>query len=118
MNTESFKTRSPGRTVREKSIENYLSRKVRQAGGLCWKFASPGRSGVPDRLVLFKGFAVFVELKRPGQKPRELQQIRMNELRDVGAWVEVISNKDEADTFLAKLNALNGSKVNNAVHTA
>lgn len=118
MNTESFKTRSRGRTVREKSIENYLSRKVRQAGGLCWKLSSPGRSGVPDRLVLFKSYVIFVELKRPGQKPRELQQIRMNELRDAGAWVEVISTKDEADTFLAKLNALKKSKVNDALQTA
>ncbi len=118
MNTESFKTRSPGRTVRERSIENYLSRKVRELGGLCWKFVSPGRSGVPDRVVIFKGYAIFVELKRPKQKPRELQQIRMGELREAGAWVEVVSSKSEADTFLAKLNALRKGKTYDAICAA
>lgn len=111
MNTEGFKAGRSTRPVREKSIENYLARKVREAGGLCWKLESPGRSGVPDRLVVFNGFTIYVELKRPGQKPRELQLARIRELREAGAWVEVVSNKDEAETFLAKLYGLKGSKV-------
>ena len=35
--------------MRESSIESYLVRKVKEHGGLCYKFVSPGNPGVPDR---------------------------------------------------------------------
>ena len=53
-------------TVLEKEIESKLVKMVKQSGGLCLKFVSPGWAGVPDRIVLLPGGrAVFVELKRP-----------------------------------------------------
>jgi hypothetical protein len=38
------------RYVREKVIENYLCEEAKKIGGLCYKFTSPGRRGVPDRI--------------------------------------------------------------------
>ena len=53
--------------MREAEIEARLVRGVKEAGGLCYKFVSPGNPGVPDRLILLPGGRIlFVELKTPG----------------------------------------------------
>lgn len=58
--------------MRESSIESYLVRKVKEHGGLCYKFVSPGNPGVPDRIIITPtGKTVYVELKpRLGGWPR------------------------------------------------
>ena len=38
--------------MRESTIEKHLVKRVKERGGLCWKFTSPNLSGVPDRVVL------------------------------------------------------------------
>ena len=37
--------------MREKIIEEKLTKAVKQNGGVCWKFTSPGTAGVPARIV-------------------------------------------------------------------
>jgi len=52
--------------MREESIETYLRRRVKAAGGLCIKLSPFGQVGIPDRLVLLPGgVVVFVECKKP-----------------------------------------------------
>ena len=49
--------------MKESYIESYLVRKVKEHGGLCYKFVSPGNPGVPDRLIITPtGKTIFVEL--------------------------------------------------------
>jgi len=58
----------------EKDIEKAFVKRIKQLGGLCEKFSSPNRRGVPDRIIsLPGGKIVFCELKRPGKKPTPLQ---------------------------------------------
>lgn len=67
----------------ERTVEAYLVKKVKDAGGFCIKLV--GIAGIPDRLVLLpKGRIVFVELKDKGKKPRPLQQHRLDKLRGLG----------------------------------
>ena len=88
----------------ERDIEQALIKSVRKAGGLCLKFVSPGWSGVPDRLCLWPGGKVnFVELKRPGAKPRPLQIRRAEQLRRLGFQVEVIDRKEQIPEFVEKV---------------
>ena len=47
----------------EGTIENYLIKKATENNCLCYKFVSPGKRGVPDRIVIGKGKTIFVELK-------------------------------------------------------
>jgi hypothetical protein len=63
----------------------------------CHKFEVPGRAGYPDRLVLcWPGQSIFIEFKRPGEKPRDLQ-LRIHELlREMGFTVLVHDNELEA----------------------
>ena len=50
--------------MREKIIEEKLTKAVKQNGGVCWKFTSPGTAGVPDRIVLMPGGRIaFVDRK-------------------------------------------------------
>lgn len=85
----------------EKTIELYLTTKVRIAKGRAYKFVSPGNAGVPDRLVLLPGGrVVFVELKAPGKKPTELQQAQINKIRALGFKVVVIDSKEGVDEFI------------------
>lgn len=87
----------------EAKIEKLLVRKIKEAGGVSWKFASPGTAGVPDRLVLLKCKVCFVELKAPGQKPRALQRERAREIRKEGAHVYCISTKEQVLRFVREM---------------
>lgn len=48
----------------EKKVEKFLKFTIEQAGGMCYKFQSPGRRFVTDRIcVLNGGVTVWVECK-------------------------------------------------------
>jgi hypothetical protein len=86
---------------RERGIENHLKQSVTRVGGLYLKFTSPGNNGVPDRVVIFPGGTVyFVELKRPGGKPRKIQQACMRRMRHTRAHVVMINSRKQADHFI------------------
>lgn len=81
--------------IRESTVENNLVKKVKAAGGTAYKFTSPGRKAVPDRLVLLPGGrVVFVECKAPGELPRDDQVREHNRLRALGFKVVVLDSKD------------------------
>ncbi len=88
---------------REKSIESYFTDKIKAIGGMCYKFVSPGNSGVPDRVVLYKGCVAFIELKRPGKKPRKLQSLVMRDIIKQGVPAFAINSKEQVDSFIAWL---------------
>lgn len=82
--------------MREKSIEAKLVDAVKAAGGVCWKFTSPGTSGVPDRIVLLpSGRIAFVEVKASGEKLRPLQRLRIRTLRRLGFKAFVLDTPEQ-----------------------
>ena len=84
----------------EKTIENGLIRIARAAGGLAVKFVSPGTAGMPDRLVLLPGGRIiFVELKEPGKKLRQLQQYRKKQLEALGFKSLIIDSKEKLEAL-------------------
>lgn len=77
----------------EKSIEAAVCLYARSKGVLAYKFTSPARSAVPDRLMIAPGGRVFfVELKRTGAKATPAQLREHETLRAHGATVFVIDN--------------------------
>ena len=79
----------------EKDIEKSLVKRIEGVGGKAFKFTSPNRRSVPDRLVLLPGGKVmFVECKRPGGKPTQLQAAEHKRLRDLGFEVLVVDSMD------------------------
>jgi hypothetical protein len=90
--------------VREKAIENYLVNQVRKHGGRAYKWVSPGNIGVPDRIVMFSCWQkpMFVELKAPGGRLSAQQRVQHKKLRNLNAWVFVVSSKKEVDEFIQR----------------
>lgn len=90
--------------MREKIIEEKFTKAVKQKGGVCWKFTSPGTAGVPDRIVLMpKGHIAFVEVKAPNQKPRPLQLSRHKLLRRLGFQVYVLDALEDIDKIILEV---------------
>ena len=80
---------------RESIIEKHLVAEVKKAGGRAYKFLSPGRRSVPDRIVLLPGGRlVFVECKAPGEQPRADQLREHKRLRALGFTVVVLDSKN------------------------
>ena len=84
----------------EKKIEQALLARVTALHGTCEKFVSPGRRGVPDRLVTLPGGRIiFVELKSPTGRLSP-SQIRDHERRiQMGCEVRVINNIEDINAF-------------------
>jgi hypothetical protein len=108
--------------MRERDIEAHLVERVRELGGEAYKFVSPARRNVPDRLVLlpvgrraagdpdfspieyiFGQCVLFVEIKAPGKKPSDGQLREHQRLRALGFRVEVVDTKHGVDQLLETL---------------
>lgn len=90
--------------MRESFIEEKLTKAVKQNGGLCWKFTSPGTAGVPDRIILMpKGRIAFVEVKAPGEEPRKLQLSRHRLLRRLGFKVYVLDALEDIEKIISEV---------------
>lgn len=75
----------------EHHIESRLCERVKALGGIPYKFTSPQRRSVPDRMCAMPGGRiVFVECKAPGKKPTEKQLLEHARLRKLGFCVEVV----------------------------
>ena len=90
--------------MRESEIERYLVRKVKELGGLCYKFVSPGNPGVPDRIVITPaGKTVYVELKTEVGRLAKIQQWQRSELEKRGADVRVLYGLPQVKGFVREV---------------
>ena len=79
--------------MRESKLESKLVSHITILGGIAYKFASPNRKGVPDRLcVMPNGRVFFVELKAEGKAPTPLQLHEHEILRSLGHTVLLIDS--------------------------
>jgi hypothetical protein len=77
----------------EKDIERKVCEYARQEGFLAYKFTSPQRAAVPDRLFISPtGSMFFVEFKQLGKMPTPAQYREHDRLRENGVDVYVIDN--------------------------
>lgn len=87
----------------EAKIEASFRKKVKAAGGISFKFVSPGYSGVTDRIVLLpNGDVIFVEIKAPNGKLSALQVQFGRMLEQYKAKYEVIWCEDDINKFIDK----------------
>ena len=56
-------------------------------------------NGICDTLCLRTGRAVFIEWKRPGQAPRELQLFRIRKLKEKGFQTFVITDLKQLEVL-------------------
>lgn len=89
----------------EKDIERKVCDYAKSFGCLAYKFTSPARRSVPDRLfILPHGKGVFfVEFKRRGQKPTDSQQAEIAKIEKQGTSVFVIDSVDAGKNLIAAM---------------
>lgn len=89
----------------EKTVEEYLVKRVKEIGGIAYKFTSPGNAGVPDRIVILPGGRIhFIELKRPkGSVTAKRQKMQQDRIKSRGADVRQVHTKEEVDAFIKEV---------------
>lgn len=110
--------------IRERDIEKAFVERVKAMGGEVRKVSWTGRKSAPDRVAMFclstiaradkLGFhrldrTVWVELKRPGQKPRPDQLREHTRMRNAGQTVYVISTYEELEQYFPEALCLNSN---------
>jgi hypothetical protein len=80
----------------ERETEAQCRKHAETLGFRLLKFVSPGAPGMTDRILLppSGGCVVFVEFKRPGERPTPLQEAWHKDLRRRGFLVWVIHSFD------------------------
>jgi len=85
----------------EKQIEAKVCDYAKSRECLVYKFTSPARAAVPDRMfVTPSGKVFFTEFKAAGKKPTVPQTREHQRLRDHGVLVFVIDNVDEGKAMI------------------
>lgn len=90
--------------MKESAIEAWMVRAIRSRGGLCYKWVSPGTTGVPDRIVILPGGrTIYVELKTEVGRLSEIQKNIHAELRNRGADVRTLYGLDQVKAFVEEV---------------
>ena len=85
----------------EKQIEAYLVKKVKELGGMAYKFTSPAHRGVSDRIVcLPDGQTWFVELKTEGGRLSPLQKHFQSEMARMNQKYACLWSKQHVDEWI------------------
>lgn len=86
----------------EKYLEQKLVKLTKRRGGLIFKFVSPGRVGVPDRIIIFpEGRIGFVEVKKPGVgRLSKVQLDTLSRLSNIGCRVYVLDRPEVLEDIL------------------
>jgi hypothetical protein len=85
----------------EKDIEKKVCDYAKTKNVLAYKFTSPARAAVPDRLFIAPdGSMWFIEFKREGQKPTDAQEREHDRLRRHKVNVFVVDNVDSGKTVI------------------
>lgn len=86
----------------ESIVEHYLVQQCEKAGLLCRKYISPGRRGVPDRIVIGGGRTVFIETKSAVGRLSNLQKREIKRMLSHGADVRIYNTRQQVDNFIAE----------------
>lgn len=68
----------------EKQIEAKVCRWAKKNGVKFYKLGGQNNRGKPDRIFMYNGETLFLELKAPGKKPTKLQDQEIESLRACG----------------------------------
>jgi hypothetical protein len=84
----------------EQQIQTKIKNAMQKAGWLMRKVITCSDSGWPDLEGFKNGRCVHIEVKRPGQKPTDLQLYKMQQLRDSGIEAMVAYSVDNIQHLL------------------
>ena len=89
--------------MKEKIVENHFVWAVERIGGKTYKFTSPGRKGVADRIAcLPNGSTWFVELKTKGGRLSVLQKMFMSDMTLLNQKYACLWTIEQVDEWLKR----------------
>jgi len=89
--------------MKEKIVENHFVWAVERIGGKTYKFTSPGRKGVADRIAcLPDGSTWFVELKTKGGRLSALQKMFMSDMTLLNQSYACLWTVEQVDEWLKR----------------
>lgn len=87
----------------EKQIETYLREEAKRKGAIAMKVQTDYLAGMPDRLLILpSGGVVWVEVKAPKGRLREIQRVTHQKLRSLQQKVHIVRSVEECKTLLEK----------------
>jgi hypothetical protein len=90
--------------MKESEVENHFVWTIERMGGKTYKFTSPGRKGVADRIAcLPDGQTWFVELKTKGGRLSALQKLFAEDMARLQQNYACLWTKEQIDDFIAAL---------------
>ena len=84
----------------EAAMERKIVQFAKSLGIYTRKFTSPSHRAVPDRIFVYSGTVLFLEIKAAGKKPTEAQLHEMALIRSVGGLVGWVDSFESAKSFL------------------
>jgi len=100
----------------EKQIERGMCEYALSKRVQPYKFTSPNRAAVPDRILLAEvpeflrpviaQYIRFVEIKRTGARPTKPQEREHSRLRALGFTVDVVDSPDNARSVVDRMGGL------------
>ena len=107
-----IKTNDRANTI-EATIEAHLKEIAEAHNVLCIKAISSSYNGIPDRILIGRhtetnqGVTAFVEVKRPGGKPRALQRHVITTMVRHGATVAITDSIETNAALMRELFGIN-----------
>jgi hypothetical protein len=90
----------------EKQIEAYFVKRVKELGGIAYKFTSPAHRGVADRIAcLPDGSTWFVELKTEGGRMSPLQKVFQSDMARLKQKYACLWSKEHVDEWIKDVTA-------------
>ena len=87
----------------EKKVDKTLCGYARSLLVKAIKLTSANDRGQPDRMFLFNGRALFIEMKGLGKKPTTLQLRYLEQLRELGFVAEWVDNVEDGKKLIDRL---------------
>jgi hypothetical protein len=90
--------------MKESEVENHFVWTIERMGGKTYKFTSPGRKGVADRIAcLPDGQTWFVELKTKGGRLSALQKLFEDDMARLQQNYACLWTKEQIDESFGRL---------------
>lgn len=85
----------------EKPIEKAVCEYAKEQGLLVYKFTSPERRAVPDRMFITpSGKVFFIEFKATGKEATPQQEREHKRLKEYHVWVYVVDNIEQGKLII------------------
>ena len=96
----------PTKKHREKQVEARIVKRAKEHGGTAYKFTSPGRRSVPDRLMAMPCWDLklpFIEAKAEGQDLTDAQKREKAKIEARGGIVFKVDSYESCDALFEML---------------